>query len=476
MAAPTISDSETGKSSAETATRYHLLVLGPEHASSHELPETGAVLIGRAEEADVRVVDPVASRHHARLYIADGFAIEDLGSSNGTQLRDQPIASGQRLPLQPGEALVIGSTILVLQRRDRPLPRRRVWPHGYFETRLIEACGEAESRKQTFTLLRVHVDPAPDPADHEELLASAIRPGDLLALYAPNEYEVLLPDSGRLRSETLAAQMVESLARIGAGARVGMAFFPDDGSSPQALVAKACSRLRGEPATAAPRNVHEGFVLENPAMRELYATAEKVAVGWINVLIAGETGVGKEILAETVHRRSPRAAGPFVCVSCAALTESLLESELFGHERGAFTGAAQAKVGLLEAATGGTLFLDEVGEMSLNLQAKVLRAIETRQVLRVGAVKPRPVDVRFVAATNRDLEEEVAAKRFRQDLFFRLNGITLSIPPLRERTDEIPPLARLFLRNVAVQLGHPPPNLFPGPDLAEGLWLAREYP
>ena len=130
-----------------------------------------------------------------------------------------------------------------------------------------------------------------------------------------------------------------------------------------------------------------------------------------------------------MHRLSPRAAGPFVCLNCAALTDSLLESELFGYEKGAFTGALQPKLGLLEAASSGTLFLDEIGEMSLSLQAKVLRALETKQVLRVGATKPRPVDVRFVAATNRDLEEEVAAKRFREDLYFRLNGVTLAIPP-----------------------------------------------
>jgi two-component system response regulator AtoC len=236
-----------------------------------------------------------------------------------------------------------------------------------------------------------------------------------------------------------------------------LAGFPGDGMPPPALMSIAPDPPRPENAPA----LDCGIVLENAAMRELYGLAEKVARGTINVLILGETGAGKEILAERVHQASPRAAGPFVCMNCAALSDSLLESELFGYDKGAFTGALQAKVGLLEAASSGTLFLDEIGEMSVPLQAKVLRAIETRQVLRVGATRPRSVNVRFVAATNRDLEEEVASKRFREDLYFRLNGVTLAIPPLRERTDELPALAKLFLETVARQVGQPAPRLTP---------------
>ncbi len=202
-------------------------------------------------------------------------------------------------------------------------------------------------------------------------------------------------------------------------------------------------------------------VIQNPAMRDLYRLATRAGHSRINVLISGETGTGKEILAEAVHRASPRACGPFVCFNCAAVADTLLESELFGHERGAFTGAAQAKQGLVEAASSGTLFLDEIGEMSLTLQAKVLRVIETKQVLRVGATRPRAADVRFVAATNRDLDQDIAAGRFRKDLYFRLNGISLSIPPLRARTDEILPLARLFLAEAAAQLGEALSTLTP---------------
>ena len=158
-------------------------------------------------------------------------------------------------------------------------------------------------------------------------------------------------------------------------------------------------------------------------MRALYAQADRAAQALINILILGETGVGKEVLARAIHDRSQRAKGPFLGLNCAALSESLLESELFGHEKGAFTGAIMTRPGLFESADGGTVFLDEVGELPNSIQVKLLRVIEERRVLRVGGRAPREIDVRFVSATNRDLEAEVARGGFRQDLFFRLNGL-----------------------------------------------------
>jgi DNA-binding NtrC family response regulator len=202
------------------------------------------------------------------------------------------------------------------------------------------------------------------------------------------------------------------------------------------------------PPAAAPEPV-----LLDPAMCRLYELAARVARGTLGVLVTGETGAGKEVLAEFLHQRSPRRAAPLVQVNCAALTDSLLESELFGHQRGAFTGAAGERVGLIEAADGGTVFLDEVGELSAPAQAKLLRVVEDRRVVRVGSSSGRPVDVRFVAATNRDLESEVAAGRFRRDLYFRIAGAVLRIPPLRERPGEIEALARSFLAQSAARLG-----------------------
>ncbi|AUX41730.1 uncharacterized protein SOCE26_031530 [Sorangium cellulosum] len=189
-----------------------------------------------------------------------------------------------------------------------------------------------------------------------------------------------------------------------------------------------------------------------PLMQALLEQAYLAARSPISVLILGETGVGKEVLAQTIHRRSPRARAPFQALNCAALSESLLESELFGHEKGAFTGAFQARPGLFEAAEGGTVFLDEVGELPMNIQVKLLRVLEERKVLRVGARAARPIDVRFVSATNRDLEIEIARGAFRQDLFFRLNGIALTLPPLRRRVAEIAPLGARFAEQAARQL------------------------
>ncbi len=202
----------------------------------------------------------------------------------------------------------------------------------------------------------------------------------------------------------------------------------------------------------APRSRSLSLRAPTDALRVVEPTAERatplvadIAQSGVNALILGETGVGKEVLAETLHKLSGRK-GAFVRINCAAVAPALFESELFGHEKGAFTDAAQARVGLLEAAHRGTVLLDEVGELPPAAQAKLLRAIETKEIVRVGAVKPVPIDVRFVAATNRDLSADVARGQFRADLYFRLDGVTLVVPPLRERRERIAALALEFLK------------------------------
>jgi transcriptional regulator with PAS, ATPase and Fis domain len=195
-------------------------------------------------------------------------------------------------------------------------------------------------------------------------------------------------------------------------------------------------------------------------MLNLYDRVQRIAASSINVLILGETGVGKEVVAEAIHRASGRRShGPLVRINCAALPEALVESELFGHQQGAFTGAVRDKVGLLEAADKGTVFLDEVGELPLPVQAKLLRVIESREITRVGGLKGQPVDVRFVAATNRDLQRDAQHGLFREDLYFRLNGVTVSVPPLRTRPLEIEPLAAAFAAGIAKELERPLPRL-----------------
>jgi two-component system, NtrC family, response regulator AtoC len=188
------------------------------------------------------------------------------------------------------------------------------------------------------------------------------------------------------------------------------------------------------------------LVLEDPEMKRVYELALRVAPTALPVLILGETGVGKDVLAERIHAASLRHKGPFVRVNCGALAESLLESELFGHQRGAFTGAADAKPGLLELGHGGTIFLDEIGELPLQTQVKLLHVLETSEVTRVGATRSRRIDVRFIAATNRDLARDVQVGSFRKDLYFRINAVSVKILPLRERRTEVEALARFFLR------------------------------
>jgi transcriptional regulator with PAS, ATPase and Fis domain len=184
----------------------------------------------------------------------------------------------------------------------------------------------------------------------------------------------------------------------------------------------------------------------SPAMRHLFAKLEQAAASDATILIEGESGVGKEVLAKAVHIRSARARGPFVVVDCGAIAQNLVEAELFGHEKGAFTGANEARRGLFDAASGGTIFLDEIGEMPLDLQPKLLRAIEQREVRPVGARTARAVDVRIVAATHRKLAEAARRGEFRQDLYYRLAVVRVTVPPLRERPEDVAPLALAFLR------------------------------
>ncbi|UJR86175.1 sigma 54-interacting transcriptional regulator [Sandaracinus amylolyticus] len=190
----------------------------------------------------------------------------------------------------------------------------------------------------------------------------------------------------------------------------------------------------------------------NPSLVEVFRKVEKVASTDISVLITGETGTGKELIAREIHRRSPRHAGPFVVVNCGAIPENLMESELFGHVRGAFTGAIATRQGKFQAASGGTLFLDEIGEMPLSLQVKLLRALQEKVVVKVGDTKAERVDIRVVAATNRNLEDEIRKSAFREDLYYRLNVVNLHLPPLRERGDDVLVLAKFFLAKYAEEL------------------------
>ena len=237
------------------------------------------------------------------------------------------------------------------------------------------------------------------------------------------------------------ADATAAVAAIRAGAREFLPLPPD----PE-LIAAILAAAAGE---------SHALILRDPAMAAIVRRAEQVAGADASVLITGESGTGKEILAHHIHRRSRRAGGPFVALNCAAIPENLLESELFGHEKGAFSGALARRIGKFEAAEGGTLLLDEISEMDLRLQAKLLRAIQEREIDRLGGTGPVRVNVRILATTNRDLLGEIARGGFREDLYFRLNVITLRIPPLRERPADIAALAEHFARRYAEVNGLP---------------------
>jgi DNA-binding NtrC family response regulator len=475
MAAPTLHQSKHGSAREPAlAGGLHLTVMGPSLFETYPLPASGALSIGRDDDADVRIVDRLASRTHARIHLdpSGKITIEDVGSSNGTFVRGEQIEPGKRVALLPGEAVNIGFTHLMVQRQLPRLSVRRLRSHASFEERLDDACERAGERPGDGpALIRVRFEDEEPAGRGADLIQGALRSGDLLAQYATGDYEILLLDTAIARVQQIAQDLARRARNAKLPARTAVVAYPAQGRSAEALIGQASALLldtEGDAETTP--------VLRSDTMRALYRLAERAAAGHtaaglITILVLGETGTGKEVLANWIHSQSPRAAGPFVCINCAALTDTLLESELFGNEKGAFTGATSAKPGLLETASGGTVFLDEIGEMSAALQTRLLRALESRQIMRVGGRSTRAIDVRFIAASNRDLEAAVAGGSFRQDLYFRLNGICLTIPPLRERHADVAPLARRFVAQTSRAAKRRPPRLS-----SEAIALLEGYP
>lgn len=230
------------------------------------------------------------------------------------------------------------------------------------------------------------------------------------------------------------------------------------------LVAKsvACNRLMSEPIEMGEASSSQSAIVGNSrAMQAVYKEIGRVAATTVTVLIRGETGTGKELVARAIYQHSSRAAQPFIAVNCAAIPETLLESELFGHERGAFTGAHARRVGRFEQANRGTLFLDEIGDLSVSTQVKLLRVLQEKFIQRVGGNEKIPVDVRVLAATHRDLESALKENLFREDLFYRLSGVTITLPPLSQRAEDIPDLVKYFMRRSASEVGVEAPSIQP---------------
>ena len=319
--------------------------------------------------------------------------------------------------------------------------------------RLLVVDDDRAFRLSTAALLRADgysVDTVEDGATAVSALRSAGESGApfdlvLLDLRMPGIDGLGLVESLRVWGERVPILMISGVGTVDSAVRalhLGADDFLTKPVEPEVLSARVADLLERSPNNAMEQARNPGDILgRSPAMLPFFAALRRVAPTETTVLIVGETGTGKELAARAVHDLSPRRAGPFVAVNCAALGEGVLESELFGHVRGAFTGAMRDRAGLFEAASGGTIFLDEVGEVSVALQQRLLRVLQEREVTRVGASHPLKLDVRVVAATNRDLHALVSEGRFREDLLYRLAMFPLILPPLRERRTDIPVLA-----------------------------------
>jgi DNA-binding NtrC family response regulator len=434
-----------------------MIVLGNGTFATHPLPEAGLVTLGRGSTCDIPIEDKSISRRHAILSMGDKLTIEDLDSANGTRVRGAQIKLGQPTRIAVGELVGLGKVNIILQQRLAPRSRR-VLTREDFSARLEEECARTQRSGAAFALLRIEPDVRASAGLVEEGLCEMLRETDILGKHSPHEYRVLLIDTPPTNADDAVRRISAKLVQRGHKSRILVACYPRDGGTAQQLLMRVHPASPPAVSEKKARVNSAGIVVSDPQMQSLYQLIEQVAGSQIGVLLLGETGVGKEVFARAVHRASRRSAGPYVELNCAALTETLLESELFGHEKGAFTNATSAKPGLIETADGGTLFLDEIGDMPLSTQAKLLRVIEDAQLRRVGGLKSRTIDVRFVAATNVDLETRIEAGSFRRDLYYRLNGVTLMIPPLRERLVEIEPLAALFIEQSWHNSG-PPPRL-----------------
>jgi DNA-binding NtrC family response regulator len=445
----------------------YVLVVQAESSRRVPLPAEGRLIVGSGEAAAIRVggVAPELAEldlqpDEARLAARPGERVV----VNGEPLR------GTRA-LTSGDVIALGEATLVFHRAPR-LPRaRRALSLRELRDRLHQETERSLRGLRPLALLAVELDEEGRGARRDLVEAAvfgALRFVDLVGWDDDGtELLVVLPETGEAASIP-SQRLLEALATLAPGARAGLALCPADTPVADALITGArgaaqgarpgeVARVRGE---VYPRPVAgQKIVAVDPMTRSLLALAERLARSDIPVLVSGETGVGKELVAMALHHWSARHDQPLVTINCAAVAESLFESELFGHERGAFTGAVSSKRGLLEAAGAGTVVLDEIGECPLASQAKLLRVIETRCAGRVGAVGTYAIEARFVAVTNRWLGDEVAAGRFRRDLFYRLSAASLVVPPLRDRTLEIPVLARVFLAEACRRHDRPPMDL-----------------
>ena len=483
------------------------MLFGPRRGVTREVHQR--VLVGRGVEAELQLIDEKVSREHCVFEAqGTGVVVRDLGSRNGTWVNGERI-QGPRV-LAPNDTVGIGETLVVyspdveaLLARDgdstlimssaaklglttsaAETPAADAWAQAgrlMLESALAANREEAAGKLARAVLAGLSCD--------EVLLCTRTAEGALrpwvglpagvvmsinpalaeLAVKQQRAVSVEEAQARALRDElttrvsskrafVLCAPLVSSLGTVGVVfAARGTPFDSKELALATVLATAVAPSLRAAPSSAGP--VREELVAQSASMREAVRIARQVAPTTSTVLLTGESGTGKEELATLIHRSSKRAQGPFVALNCGAIPRELAESELFGHEKGAFTGATQQHAGVFERADGGTLFLDEIGELPLELQVKLLRVLEEKLVLRVGGRAPSTVDARIVCATNRDLEREVTAGKFRADLYWRLNVVRISLEPLRKRVEDLPALATRLLARHSSSLGRRPPGV-----------------
>ena len=481
------------------------VLFGPRRGVTRDVHQK--VLVGRTAEADLQLIDEKVSREHC-LFEPQGtnVVVRDLGSRNGTWVNGERLHGPHVLAANDtvgiGETLVVfspdveallardGDSTLIMSKSSAlglttsaaDAPASDAWAQAgklMLESALAAGREEAAQKLARAVLTGLACDQA--------LLCTRTAEGSLrpwvglpaglvmainpalaeLALKQQRAVSVEESQPRALRDEVttrvttkrafvLCAPLTSPSGMLGVVFAARATPFDSKELALATVLATAVApSLRAAPVTAPP--AREELVAESPSMKDAVRIARQVAPTTSTVLLTGESGSGKEELAGLIHRSSKRAQGPFVALNCGAIPRELAESELFGHEKGAFTGATQQHAGVFERADGGTLFLDEIGELPLELQVKLLRVLEEKLVLRVGVRAPSTVDARIVCATNRDLEKEVAAGKFRADLFWRLNVVRITLEPLRKRPEDLPALAARLLARHSAGLGRRPP-------------------
>ncbi len=472
--------------------------------------------LGRDDGNTLKLLDETSSRRHAKIEGMEGrFLLFDLGSNNGSLVNGEKVK--ERL-LRDGDQIQLGKTVLVFEddaQRGKTVVVIEESPaiqiESTLETTSERAIEEAGDPKAAFdrlkrlyevtALLNSSLDPRTLAeglvgllmesigADTVAVVLEGAEPlgrsrasrGDLEISHAVlerarRERKALLvscamDDPALAKRESVIQERIASmicaplmrgerwLGAIYADIRKSKRKFTEDelafatAAAHQAALAFENAEKYSRAVAASPGDLR--IIGDDPAFRDALLLAEKAAATDATVLVLGESGTGKELVARLVHERSPRRGGPFVAINCAALVETLLESELFGHEKGAFTGAVKATAGKFEVANGGTVFLDEIGELSPGLQAKLLRVLQEKKYYRVGGTRPITSDARIVAATNRELAKAVKEGKFREDLYYRLSVVAVTIPPLRARRADIPLLAKHFVERLAQKLKKP---------------------